>query len=283
MNYICGTYFKHLCRYRFGDYSSAAACDATLKTDKRFNNKYVFVKTELLDIFIHRVRSGEITIPDNFSLFTHNSDINWDQGSIDAALLNLEEDFPTLNHWYAQNLNCHHLKASPLPIGIANPKWAHGNPDTFDRVIKKTAGSDKNKEVFINFNINTNFNERSHCLEELQTTVNTLYPRNRALWDDFVDNTHEEYLTDIADSLFIISPNGNGIDCHRHWESLYLKTIPIVSRSILVERFRDMGVPFLILDKWSDFHQLELTKDLYTNLWGSFNPQDLTFDFFSNS
>ena len=39
------------------------------------------------------------------------------------------------------------------------------------------------------------------------------------------------YLQEIADHTFVISPPGNGYDCHRTWEALYIGATPIVWRT----------------------------------------------------
>ena len=44
-----------------------------------------------------------------------------------------------------------------------------------------------------------------------------------------------EYLKDLRASYLCLSPAGDGIDTHRTWESLYLGTVPVVTRSVLTE------------------------------------------------
>jgi len=67
------------------------------------------------------------------------------------------------------------------------------------------------------------------------------------------DNTdYKSYLQHLKKHKFCISPEGNGIDCYRTWESLYMKTIPICKRSIVVEEFAKT-FPIYIVDDWSDF------------------------------
>ena len=61
---------------------------------------------------------------------------------------------------------------------------------------------------------------------------------------------HTEYLQKVAKSLFVISPPGNGIDCHRIWEALYLGTVPIVEKSSAFRNFTDL--PILFIDRWED-------------------------------
>ena len=57
---------------------------------------------------------------------------------------------------------------------------------------------------------------------------------------------------------FVLSPFGNGMDCHRTWEALLCGCIPIVRSSVFDELFE--GLPVLIVDKWDDISlQLLLT------------------------
>ena len=41
--------------------------------------------------------------------------------------------------------------------------------------------------------------------------------------------SHEQYLSELKQSMFILSPPGNGIDCHRTWEAIL--SVPIVLSS----------------------------------------------------
>ena len=40
--------------------------------------------------------------------------------------------------------------------------------------------------------------------------------------------THREYYSELPNHKFVVSPEGNGIDCHRHYEALIAGCIPIV-------------------------------------------------------
>ena len=53
---------------------------------------------------------------------------------------------------------------------------------------------------------------------------------------------------------FVVSPHGNGLDCHRTWESLVLGNIVIVKRSSLDPMYE--GLPVVIVEDWR-----EITSD----------------------
>lgn len=55
---------------------------------------------------------------------------------------------------------------------------------------------------------------------------------------------------DLSRFRFHISPPGRGIDCHRHWEALYLGVIPIILSSPLDPLYAD--TPAWIVNDWSE-------------------------------
>ncbi len=73
---------------------------------------------------------------------------------------------------------------------------------------------------------------------------------------------------------------GNGLDCHKTWEAIYMKSIPIVTRWYGVEKFKQMGIPILIIDDWSELKDLDLSEDNYKNIWGGFDVNSLNFNLF---
>jgi hypothetical protein len=54
----------------------------------------------------------------------------------------------------------------------------------------------------------------------------------------------DDYLNTLGKSAFVISPEGNGIDCHRHYEALIMGAIPIVEYSPLAA-FKYQGCPII--------------------------------------
>ncbi|QIK78952.1 hypothetical protein G7077_08640 [Sphingomonas piscis] len=91
----------------------------------------------------------------------------------------------------------------------------------------------------------------------------------------FTRPTHDDgalfkYLTEVMRHKFVASPEGFGIDCHRHWESLYLGAIPIVQRSRHMQAFADL--PVLYTDDYSEITQAYL-EDVYEDY------SSRTFDF----
>jgi hypothetical protein len=67
-----------------------------------------------------------------------------------------------------------------------------------------------------------------------------------------------------------LCPDGNGIDCHRNWEMLYLGVVPIIEKSFFHKKiYQDL--PVLIVE---DFKSL--SKDfLYENIIDNKNYSNL--------
>jgi len=64
----------------------------------------------------------------------------------------------------------------------------------------------------------------------------------------------KEYFNSLPDYKFVISPEGNGIDCHRHYESLLAGSIPIIEHNSLIED-KYKGCPILYTTDYSEINE----------------------------
>ena len=248
MELITGNKFKQICHYSYDNYYN-------LMTEVKDD--------EILKIFvpidnIHNFFKDKPKRP--YILITHNGD-----NSVDGGCLNYLDD-PLLIKWYGQNIMTSHPKLQSIPIGIANEIWPHGDETTILNVINSRHL--KENLIYVNFDVNTNQNERNYCLNELEKRG--LKMGNKLPF--------KEYLEEVSKSYFVISPNGNGIDCHKTWESLYLKSVPIITKSINSEYYTDL--PIIIIENWSEFDIYKLTVELYTKVWDNFNIGNLNRKYF---
>jgi hypothetical protein len=78
--------------------------------------------------------------------------------------------------------------------------------------------------------------------------------------------TNEEYRTDLSRSEFVLCPEGTGADTHRFYESVYLKSIPIVLRTNSVFDRLYAAFPCLVVNEWSDITE-ELLDSSYPECW----------------
>jgi hypothetical protein len=81
--------------------------------------------------------------------------------------------------------------------------------------------------------------------------------------------------------MFVSSPPGNGLDCHRTWEAMYLRSVPIVLRSAAMEAFEALGMPMLVVDSyeeladWNEAQAIETRRKLEPR----FDSEALWFDY----
>tara|TARA_R110000824_G_scaffold1118_1_gene6089 strand:+ start:16476 stop:17309 length:834 start_codon:yes stop_codon:yes gene_type:complete len=270
IKYLCGNAFKSICKYSSGSYTESFKHDFDFRVKKDIDNNLVFVKTEYLEHFFCYIK-----LDFDYTLISHNSDLPINDSLLVDGNSVLEWiDNPQIKRWYTQNVCCDHPKVHSIPIGIGNPKWKHGNEKDLDEAIANEYWKNKNNLVYCNFNISTNTLERTKCLQYSGMEM----PNGNGGYHNL---GFAPYLKELGESYFVLSPNGNGVDCHKHWESLYLKTIPIVTKSRNMEFYEDL--PFLIIDDWRDYKNLNLSKELYDEIWGDFNPESLYFDDYVNS
>lgn len=232
----------------------------------KFEN-WAYIKTDFIHAFFNNIKINEELV-----IITGNSDIPIDESYLKYL------DKRNVVMWFGQNSNIVHPKLKCLPIGIANAGYPFGNPKILNKIQNQK--NKKEKLFYCNFSVNNNKKEREYCLQQtnlpLEEDINGGW--NLQYEIDGIDkkspNTFEGYLTDLSKSYFSISPKGNGLDCHRTWESLYVKTIPVVTKSLVTEHHKD--VPMIVLDDWSDFKNIKFDKDLYTKVWNNFDVADLT-------
>lgn len=210
----------------------------------------IFVKIDYVHHFFTQMRPN---CP--YILVTHNGDL-----AVNGEHNQYLED-PKLIKWYGQNIDIEHPKLFSIPIGIANEKWPHGDENIFFDVLRENRK--KENLVYSNFDVRTNPVEREKCLSALKA-------QHLPITEKVPFKT---YLQDLASSYFVISPNGNGIDCHKTWESLYLKSIPVVTRSINSNFYQNL--PILIIESWEKFDASFLSVDLYKRIWKDFKIDNL--------
>ena len=195
----------------------------------------------------------------SFNIFFHNSDSCLKEYHIN--LLNISN----LKYIYTQNLYVKpNQKINPLPIGIANSMWKHGNLDIWNKIIEKFNFYNKKQLVYFNFNINTNTKKRLEC-------YNSIISKNIKN----VPNTdYFNYLQILSCYKFAICPEGNGLDTHRLWECLYLMVIPICLKNELTQHFSKY-FPIVLLDSWNDLTIQELNKIFDQANWENYKLLDL--------
>lgn len=165
-----------------------------------------------------------------------------------------------LVRWLATNVEIVHPKVFSIPIGLGHSYERIAAEAKLAKVMEMS--NEKTTLVYANYSMGSNRKVREMCLQETQVK--------------FPKTGFNEHLVEVSKAFFNISPEGSGVDCYRHWESIYLKTIPIVTDSINMKFYKDM--PYLVIKEWPEYKKLQLNRDLYERIWNGFNIERLDAD-----
>jgi DNA-dependent RNA polymerase auxiliary subunit epsilon len=227
--YITGNGFKACADYCIT--STTYSFDPTTIPEKSI----IYVSVDFLETFFTQVLPS---LKKPIILLSHNGDY-----SAPAAYKTYLDD-PRIIIWFGQNCDITpHPKFFPIPIGIANHEWAHGNPKTFDTVLDildSKPNREKTTSLYINFSPGTNPVRGQLCTLFNGNPFATFASRKQL----------REYLTEMAQYRYVLSPFGNGLDCHRTWEALLVGAIPVVKTSTLDPLYKDL--PVIIVNDWDE-------------------------------
>lgn len=257
--YISGDSFRAIADHIFDE------TDQSLDPKKINYKDTIFVNADILSHFFANIHPH---IQNKYFLITHNSDAG--VPGIFEAYLNDEK----IILWFGQNPTImNHPKFIPLPIGLANNHWPYGKTQVFDLVLHHPFNDPKQYLMGINFHTTTN--------PSLRKTVYNYFSQ-KSFCTLIYATSHQTYLELIQQSKFILSPEGDGLDCYRTWEALLMGSIPVVQTSMLDPIFSDL--PVLIIDNWHNITE-ELLNQKYMELENNkknYNYEKLYFAYWEN-
>lgn len=247
-DHITGNKFRALANYHI-DKEVLSFNPAQIK-----NGDIIYVKTDFLTYFF---RSVFPRIQNRFILISHNSDAS--APSTFAAYL----EHPHIIAWLGQNCDAApHPKFIPIPIGFANEEWSHGNPQMIEEALRY-AGTikDQNRHslLYINFSPSTN---------PVRKQLITFFKNNKLAFFAQVKDS-KDYLREITHFRYILSPWGNGLDCHRTWEALCMGCIAIVKTSTLDPLYKDL--PVIIVNDWD-----QITEEFLASKYQEMHNKDFS-------
>lgn len=252
-----------------------------------------------LPSFVSKVLPN-INIP--FKLITNNSDstIPDDFQTDSDTLLNSH----LLETWFAQNCVGTHPKFVKIPIGLDYHSM-RPNPNERKKMVWESKqnhqwGTKKHpieqEWELRNFkNMSKPFWERqAKAYANFQFSINNKYnrygrtdrpsamenvPKDLVFYQPF-KATRDICWRNMVEHAFVISPHGNGLDCHRTWEALCLGCIPIVKSSGIDSLFDDL--PVWIVRDWKDVTLDVMKQKIEEFKSKSFKYEKLTLAYWRN-
>jgi len=88
------------------------------------------------------------------------------------------------------------------------------------------------------------------------------------------------YFAELPKYKFVISPEGNGIDCHRHYEALIAGCIPIIENNLAI-RHKYAGLPILYTHNYSEVTADYLNRQYQIMLNTRYDFSRLFLNFYS--
>ena len=168
----------------------------------------------------------------------------------------------SITKWFAINNSTMNDFVENIPLGLAN-SFSKKNVTSDDIPPLNRTFYKKNKiSLYLNFNVNTNYKERSSLYENF---------RNKDWCYVSTSNDRDDYIKSLRSNAFILCPSGNGPDTHRMWESLYFGSIPIVKKHRCFEGYQDL--PILFVDSFK-----EVNKDLLVKFMDNLDIEGINLE-----
>ena len=221
----------------------------------------VFCVNSSLELLFYHVKDENLK---NLTLITSQTDDKISKKNIKK----LPKQF---SRWYSINVDCTDPKLISIPLGLSN--GYDKNLDLDDNLINIDLNSfTKRKEnlLYLSFEDNTNIRHRSGLKNYFSQFkwAKILYKKNEIV----------EYENDLRISNFVLCPQGNGIDTHRIWETLYCGSIPIIEDHIGFNQFKNLPIMFV-----DDFYKI--SEKSLENFLDTLQVKDLDiidFDYWKN-
>lgn len=214
-------------------------------------------------------------ISEPFVLVSGDSDVPISEQLLEDPIINIILSNGHLRSWYAQNLATQHSKIFPLPIGLDyHTMWERPglwgitavSPIAQENALLNILASSpefnqRYLAAYCNWHFAMGRGDRQECHEKIDKSVcffeANAVPRNSTWLRQ-------------AECMFVVSPEGAGMDCHRTWEAILLGCIPIVKNSALSALFADL--PVMLVDDWHEVNRVAMLEYFRT-------LPEKTFDF----
>lgn len=198
--------------------------------------------------------------------------------------------------WYSQNCISIHPKLECIPIGLDFHTLSYPEQSNISN-LTKISPTEQEKELieikrnfidlrntkikaianFQHNNMNTLFGNKSR--NNRKQAYHTLKNKNCIIW--LPKQSRKDFWKECNKYAFVVSPFGNGIDCHRTWETLVLGRIPIVFKHEINTIFENL--PVVVVDDWNKISNQFLKNefDKIIKNWNTYDFEKLTLNYWS--
>lgn len=300
MEIISGDNLARLCDYSFGDQAYAFQPEVCVTgsykeanaTNKEFLEKAKGFEGRIMTLFIDNIRLYNRPIKhlkqdepwltrlmqtndllrlvsllpyNGFTIFTSHEDTPIDE-HIELPM--------NVVKIHAVNALYHNERIVPFPYGLQRQM---GEDDRRLEIMQKRVEADKpvvpKKLLYINCGLGTERNapERAYLpnFEGLDWTTCRFDKDSKF----FPYEKYNDFLDELQNHKFVVCPEGHGADCHRNWETLYQRRVPVMKQSPYFARLM-AGFPVLFVEDWSQITEELLRQN--ESLFEEARTMDLT-------
>lgn len=278
MNIINGTSLSDLCDYSFGDHLGGLDPEALaggfmkyanesnsefLERCKEFEGKVMTLFIDNIRLYPRSLEVLEVDGPWVKHLLETNNLLGMCAGLTKNKFIIFcsHEDTPIDKHIivpknvlaiYAVNAEYNDDKIHPFPYGAQREINRPGDVrDNRLRILGSEIGVEiePTKLLYINCGLGKERNNKERAylpFFEDKPWATCRFNENSM---HFTYDKYRDFLDEMRDHKFMICPMGHGMDCHRNWELLYMRRVPVMKLSPYFTRLME-GFPVLFVDDW---------------------------------
>jgi hypothetical protein len=259
--YISGDSFKAKCDLELNSENWYASL---MRAIKESHNSFRFFASGLpksntvFDILEFLKKNNNLIFP-NVTLVLHNGDQFPSTNEMELVSTRFKEIFSV--NWLGTSKYIH-----PIPIGLENEGYLlNGVLSDYLSMKQSLIPLEKRPiKLLACFSLHTNPTERNKAMRSAIDLGDTYVVKSPI--------TPRKYRTLVSQSVFVLSPPGNGIDCHRTWEALFLGAIPVVKRSFWSFSKYEIGAK--VVDDWDEIKALEIPVDIKSLFHSKYSKVD---------
>jgi hypothetical protein len=154
---------------------------------------------------------------------------------------------PKITRWLTQNYDgsIAHPKLRAIPIGLDVHAKGHTKAAVARAVSNRMALPKRLTGPLCCF-MSPSHPERAAMMETIRDNPAVVFDTHRRTFDETM-RLYTRY-------RFVLSPRGNGLDCHRTWEALIAGCIVITKTSPLDAMYAQNGLPVVVIGEWDDLN-----------------------------
>jgi hypothetical protein len=195
---------------------------------------------------------------------------------------------PNLIHWFSQNCSYLHPKMTAIPIGMDYHTLSNNNEHPWGNQM--TPVQQENLWKGIARSLPTILDRKLQCYANFHfaMTMRHSYQRHEAIAEvnpelvfyEPSPTTREAGWRKQGEYAFVLSPAGNGFDCHRTWEALCLGCIPIVFDTPINHVYH--GLPVWIVKSWKEITKENMMRKTVEYMTIQYDWKRMRLDYWMN-